>query len=282
MAINKTQQGIIDMQALVLPQDEMADAIESFLSALEDELKVELSREENSNIYIIVQNFITKIMAERYRFKGFVDGLNKFFDESKFDGYIAGSYSGVRQGLLALGIFTDVKLINKTNSQVQVILLGNDSVNLSSLVNKMLIAENLHKLLPLTVTYSSDSSGLVSQSYNASTGQAITYNWYIATKLVWKIKVTYTLDYEEAVEDYNFEEQIIGAVNNVYSKLYGKLGKDFKVKDFYSITRDVLGVSEVSISVDKGLDEEEATKDADITVEDINMFVFETITVVGG
>ncbi len=248
--MNNIQAGILAINSALTKELSLDEIIESYYSLLERELGT-LTREQSSNIYIILKSFAIKMAEAKLQHLEIISAINSFFDEHKFDGYIAGSYNGVRQGLLALDLFVDIKLISHANSSIQIILLPKLGVILTDNYTKFLIAQELHKLLPLTNTYKDSSKNLISQQINASTGQAITYHFYGSSTLKFVFNVSFLLDYEQEVEDLNFIEQINTSITSVYYKLYGKLGKDLVIKDFYSITRDVMGVKSVSITVEK-------------------------------
>lgn len=260
---------------------------EEFLVELEGKTGKTFSREEYSTIYELANICSQRIIDNQIAFKAFVDSLYVAFSIEPASSTICGSYEGMRLGLLATDLFDDVKLLAKADNTLQVILLYKEGLYVGD--SKIQVANAIHTLNPLTVTYSTDSAQKHYQPINASTGQEVTYTWYDAKRRRFNFNVTYFLGYEEEVENYGYEDEIKASVNNTYDKVYNKLGKDLIIKDFYSITKDVKGVVDVSISIDEvskdedGYDTVIATYDnIDVTMDLIEMFNVNDIKLILG
>ena len=250
------------------------DNVIEAINMLSQSTGVAYTTAEDSNIYILVNFFLNMLQQKKLEYLNFLSNLYEIFDTERFTGYIASNYVGFRAGMLSIDIIDDCKLLTKENNNLQIILYSKNNVDLTTAENKFKIATKIHEYNPLSITYS--DAGAISQSITASTGQAITYNYYVVAPRTFNILVKFALDYEDNVTSLNYKTKISEGINQIYSTLYNKIGKDFSVKDFYSITSIVLGITSVSIVVMEG---ETEYIDKDIPLEITEIFVLGNIDV---
>ena len=250
------------------------DNVIEAINMLSQSTGVAYTTAEDSNIYILVNFFLNMLQQKKLEYLNFLSNLYEIFDTERFTGYIASNYVGFRAGMLSIDIIDDCKLLIKENNTLQIILYSKNGIDLTSPDNKFKIATKIHEYNPLSITFA--DAGTISQSITASTGQAITYSYYAVTPRTFNILVKFALDYEDNVTSLNYKTKISEGINQIYSTLYNKIGKDFSVKDFYSITSLVLGITSVSIVVMEG---ETEYIDKDIMLEITEIFVLGEISV---
>jgi hypothetical protein len=246
------------------------DAINKFSLAT----GIDYSTTVDGNIYIIFNYFLNELQKKQLEYYNFLANLYEIFDTEKFTGYIASNYAGFRAGMLALDFIDDCKLLPKENNTLQIILYSNDNIDLTTTENKFKIASKIHEYNPLSLTFNGDA-GAIEQQITASTGQAISYNYYVVSKRVFDITVKFNLDYEDDVKSITYKSSIEIAVKTIYTNLYNKIGKNFSVKDFYSITSILIGIKDISIVVVEG---ENTFTDADIPISILEIFTINKIT----
>jgi len=149
---------------------------------------------------------------------------------------------------------------------LQIILLGISNVDIATAPYNLQIATKIHELNPLKQTYNEDE-GFIAQKINASWGQEIEYYYYPTNIVNFDVEISYKLDYEEFIIDLNYADKIKNAFIEIYTKLYNRIGRDYKFRDFLGLTMLVDGVSYVSIKI-KYNNKEEIDTDIAISIQD--------------
>jgi hypothetical protein len=278
------------IQKNILPRSDKIELLnieklnQEYLAELSKALGKELTQNTNSNAYIMANAHNKDLVACNDLILNILQDINGFFDYNRFDGYKGGSYDGIRNALLELGFFEDVKIAEtNTNATVQVILLYKDEVLEIKDSLSFEIAKCIHENRSLG-TLTLGGAGSVSQTINASSGEAKTYNWFLGNKKVYDVEVKYYLDFEETFTNYDFNTLIVNEIKKLYGQNYGSLGKDIKIQDFYSITRNIKGISKVDVTfVFKNPDDTETrTTNQDIAMGITEIFMMGKIKTIQG
>ena len=268
--INNIQQKIIEITQDYLSKYGIAnldDAVKNFITKLNEATNQEFTTAQDSNIYILVEFFLKELqqkIIENITYNAIL--IQDVYNSEKFSGYIAGNYIGFVEGMKLLDFIDDCKILAKDNNKLQIILLGKDNINIATAPYNLQIATKIHELNPLKPTFKGDA-GFITQKVNGSWGQEIEYYYYPTNLIGFDVEISYTLDYEEFVVDLNYADKIKNAFNEIYTKLYNKIGKDYRYRDFLGLTMLVDGISFVSIKIKyNGI--EEIDKDIAINIQD--------------
>lgn len=268
--INNIQEKIIQITQDYLKKygiNNIDDAVKNFITKLSTATNQEFTTSQDSNIYILVEFFLKELqqkIIENINYNAIL--IQDVYNSEKFTGYIAGNYIGFVEGMKSLDFIDDCKILSRDNNKLQIILLGVGNVDISTAPYNLQIATKIHELNPLKQTYNLDA-GFISQKINASWGQEIEYYYYPTNLINFDVEISYKLDYEEFIVDLNYAEKIINAFNEIYTKLYNRIGKDYKHRDFLGLTMLVDGVSYVSIKI-KYAEKEEIDTDIPINIQD--------------
>lgn len=283
MANNKFQEQIINnIEFFNLPS--LKELNSNYLSRLSSVLGSELTEDETSNIYIMVNQHNLDLLNQGNQMLSVLQDMSSFFDYNRFNGYSNGTYDGMRAGLLDLGIFDDVK-IHETNinATIQIVVLPKLEYVEQMDNFKVLIANQIHQHRAVGIlTQKSDDA--ISQEVTASTGEVKTYSWSLGIRKVYDIKVNYSVDFEQQFTNYDFDSQIKDQINSIYENYYNSLGKDILIQDFFSLVNRIMGIKKVSITfITENPDEPEEPieiTDQDIAINQLEIFVIGNITTV--
>jgi len=268
--INNIQEKIIQITQDYLKKygiSNIDDAVKNFITKLNTATNQEFTTSQDTNIYILVEFFLKELqqkIIDNITYNAIL--IQDVYNSEKFTGYISGNYIGFVEGMKALDFIDDCKILSKDNNQLQIILLGISNVDIATAPYNLQIATKIHELNPLKQTYNEDE-GFIAQKINASWGQEIEYYYYPTNIVNFDVEISYKLDYEEFIIDLNYADKIKNAFIEIYTKLYNRIGRDYKFRDFLGLTMLVDGVSYVSIKI-KYNNKEEIDTDIAISIQD--------------
>lgn len=294
--LNSTQIGILKLAEPLDLTSSKDTIINTFLSLLDQATGGEVVRDKNSNIYILVETFVDKLIETKQASLDFLNNLNSFFDVNKFTGFASGDYYGLKSALMALTYFTDCKIALVKPGIVNIIVLidnslvtdskNNNASNVDATIKKEL-SKTIHKYLAIGIkTYEDEADKeAVFQEVEASSGQSLKYAFYLAKKRNLNFTVTYFLDYEEDNVEYDMVRSVTNSIQDIYNNYYYVVGKDIKIQDFYSIVISTKGLGRISIKIEE-LDNSNNVintfTDIDVEIDTKEIFILNNLTVIAG
>jgi hypothetical protein len=270
---------------LIINRNEL---ITELYERLEEKLGA-LSREEGSNINIIISTFADYMV---YQNNTFIAATNKFANfarilESGYLSYSNGSLSGLRAKMLEINGVEDFKqyvtkatlndtegnLVEVTKAIATVIKIAPDYQNS---VTYSTIADYFVSYMDVG-TFSeaiSDDTSPITVKANASNGQAVSYTFSLAKEISLELTVDVYLDLEEATP-YDMATKVKEALDTMVAENYTNfIGKDFNIQDFYAVSLALKGVKAIGVTwLNKSSDDEAIAafpdgSDSDMTTPD--------------
>ncbi|MFL1780853.1 hypothetical protein ABSA28_00556 [Candidatus Hepatincolaceae symbiont of Richtersius coronifer] len=277
--LNKTQNSILKLYKEDFSLNK-TDLKETIFINLENQFKVTLDRNPDSNLSILVSVIADSIIKGKIEFLELINNLTNFFDSNKFDGYNSGSYAGLHQALLSLPYILDCNLTILSPGTIAIILQFKTQADSSSSITtkptnerNLEVAQILHKYISIGILTAVPSSTLkLSNTINASTGQAITYNFCESVTRKFNFIIKYHLDYEQQFTEFDIEDKIQNAFLAIYKEKYNKIGKNFNVQDFYSLTKTLPGIKKLEITLQEIILQEDQPNALNSKIEIINTF----------
>ncbi|MGV3278042.1 DUF276 domain-containing protein [Rickettsiales bacterium LUAb2] len=276
--MNKTQKDLLTIGSTTIKDINELNA--EYISSLSRVLNVDLTSTPSSNIYLLANAHNTDLINAQIDYLTILNNINNYFNTNRFDGFINGSYAGMRNALMALSYIADAKIVDTdTNATIKIVLLANldDQQNPIDLtIYKEEIAKSIHEARAVGIL-TDISEGAVVVTVPASTGEQKTYGFYNGERRAFDIEVTYNIDFEEDFTNYDFDSQIKAAIGSLYGQNYGYLGKDIKIQDFYALAKDIAGINDLSIKFTDTAAKQDYTN-TDVVIDITEIFTINNVT----